>query len=69
MPIMNGYDATRNIREEEKFYGIRIPIIALTAHATPEEEKKATLSGMDLCLTKPINEEQMLRAFKRVLQN
>ena len=69
MPVMNGYEATRNIREEEKFYGIRIPIIALTAHATPEEETKATLSGMDLYLTKPINEERILHAVRSVRQN
>ncbi|KAG6497031.1 hypothetical protein ZIOFF_044916 [Zingiber officinale] len=37
MSFMNGYEATRLIREEERKYDLRIPIITLTAHASPEE--------------------------------
>ncbi|XP_028087442.1 histidine kinase CKI1-like [Camellia sinensis] len=37
MPILDGFTATRRIREEEKHYGVRIPIIALTAHTAGEE--------------------------------
>ncbi|ONK65892.1 uncharacterized protein A4U43_C06F2050 [Asparagus officinalis] len=69
MPIMNGYEATKKIREEEKFYGIHIPIVALTAHATSEEEKKAILSGMDSYLTKPINAERVIEAIRLIRQN
>ncbi|XP_044426401.1 probable histidine kinase 2 [Triticum aestivum] len=54
MPVMNGYDATRRIREEESRYGIRTPIIALTAHSAEEGLQESMEAGMDLHLTKPI---------------
>ncbi|CAI9781065.1 unnamed protein product [Fraxinus pennsylvanica] len=38
MPLMNGIEATRRIREEEGNYGVHIQIIALTAHERGEEE-------------------------------
>lgn len=69
MPIMNGYEATRYIREEEKYYGLHIPIIALTAHATPVENKKIVLSGMDFHLTKPLQIDQLLKAINSISQN
>ncbi|KAE8772731.1 Sensor protein gacS [Hordeum vulgare] len=54
MPVMNGYEATRRIREEESRYGIRTPIIALTANSVEEGLQDAMEAGMDLHLTKPI---------------
>ncbi|KAI4976636.1 hypothetical protein ZWY2020_050243 [Hordeum vulgare] len=54
MPVMNGYEATRRIREEESRYGIRTPIIALTANSAEEGLQDAMEAGMDLHLTKPI---------------
>ncbi|KAM3208171.1 hypothetical protein ACQJBY_063077 [Aegilops geniculata] len=54
MPVMNGYEATRRIREEESRYGIRTPIIALTAHSAEEGLQESMEAGMDLHLTKPI---------------
>lgn len=54
MPQMDGYEATRRIREEESRYGIRTPIIALTAHSMEEDLQKAISVGMDLHMTKPI---------------
>lgn len=61
MPKMDGYEATRRIREVEKQYGLHIPIIALTAH-TGDEMKKITESGMDYCIFKPLSEDQLLKA-------
>ncbi|KAF7045034.1 hypothetical protein CFC21_054184 [Triticum aestivum] len=54
MPVMDGYEATRRIREEESRHGIRTPIIALTAHSEEEGQQEAIQAGMDLHLTKPI---------------
>ncbi|KAA8536762.1 hypothetical protein F0562_029240 [Nyssa sinensis] len=67
MPVMNGYEATRLIRMEEKHCGIHIPIIALTAHAMAEEARKEIQAGMDFHLTKPLQVNKMLEVIKSVL--
>ncbi|KAK3034603.1 hypothetical protein RJ639_033558 [Escallonia herrerae] len=60
---MDGFKATRRIREEEEFYGVHIPIIALTAHTTGGEEANRMIqAGMDFHLTKPLSEQKLLEA-------
>ncbi|KAF7107210.1 hypothetical protein CFC21_107873 [Triticum aestivum] len=54
MPVMNGYEATRRIREEESRHGVRTPIIMLTANSVEEGLQEAVEAGMDLHLRKPI---------------
>jgi CheY-like chemotaxis protein len=56
MPIMNGLDATKMIREE---INSQVPIIAVTASALQEELKKCYQAGMDDILSKPINAEAL----------
>jgi len=65
MPVMDGYDATRRIRESEE-EGVRTPIIALTAHAFAEERAKVTEAGMDSYLCKPVNPEELRRALRQL---
>ncbi|KAL6861923.1 hypothetical protein ACP4OV_017623 [Aristida adscensionis] len=65
MPVMDGYEATKLIREEEKFYGIHTPIIALTAHSMEEDLQTCILAGMDLHLTKPIERKRVVEAVNR----
>ncbi|OMP10949.1 hypothetical protein COLO4_04147 [Corchorus olitorius] len=60
MPVMDGYEATRLIRMEEQKYDVHIPIIALTAHAMPEEANKTLGAGMDFHLTKPLQVDKLL---------
>ena len=64
MPVVDGFEATRRIREEEKYYGIHIPIIALTAHTTleVEETKRIRQAGMDFQLAKPLDQGQLMEA-------
>jgi len=54
MPQMDGYTATRHIRDELK---TDIPIIAMTAHAMAGEREKCLSHGMNEYLSKPINED------------
>ncbi len=58
MPVMDGYGATKAIREK---YGDKLPIIALTANATTQEEKHCRSIGMSDFLTKPIESERLFK--------
>ncbi|GAB2212888.1 hypothetical protein Drorol1_Dr00020889 [Drosera rotundifolia] len=66
MPVMDGYEATRRIREEEEKHGVHIPIIALTAHTADEQGSRITEAGMDYHLTKPLSKEKLLDAIAQI---
>jgi PAS domain S-box-containing protein len=56
MPNMDGYAATRQIRQHERALGCApLPIIALTAHALPEYQQRSSDAGMDAHLNKPLS--------------
>lgn len=55
MPEMDGLEATRAIRMEEKYTGAHLPIIAVTAGALQEEKEKCFEAGMDEFMTKPVD--------------
>ena len=57
MPEMNGLEAAVQIREIEAVSGARVPIIALTAYAMPEDRARFIAAGMDDYITKPIGDE------------
>jgi PAS domain S-box-containing protein len=66
MPVMDGYEATRQIRIHEG--GERhIPIVALTAHAVSGAEIKCKAAGMDAYITKPLVREQLAGCLERFL--
>ncbi|SHK54844.1 Signal transduction histidine kinase [Epilithonimonas mollis] len=58
MPQMDGYAATQKIREELK---LKIPIIAMTAHALAGEREKCLSRGMNEYISKPIKEEELFK--------
>ena len=64
MPVMNGYEATRAIRQS----GNAVPIIAMTANAMPEDIKKARAAGMNGHIAKPLEVQNMLETISRVLK-
>ncbi|WOG83863.1 hypothetical protein DCAR_0103041 [Daucus carota subsp. sativus] len=61
MPIMNGFEATRRIREEEEHHGIHKPIIALSAHTSDSEIRMMIQAGMDHHIPKPVNPTKLLQ--------
>jgi CheY-like chemotaxis protein len=66
MPVLDGYEATRQIRAEEAG-AQHIPIIALTAHAVTGAEAECRAAGMDAYLTKPLIREQLEEQLERFL--
>ncbi len=69
MPDMDGYTATRLIREHEKRTGWkRVPVIALTAHASPADIEKSLAAGCDGHLTKPIRKQTLMSALDEYLK-
>ena len=67
MPEMDGFDLARAIRKAETATGKHIPIIAVTANAMSEELQGCLASGMDDCLTKPVEIENLGRAISKWL--
>lgn len=59
MPDMNGYEATRAIRDAERASGRHIPIIGVTAHALKGDREKCLDSGMDDYLPKPVSPDRL----------
>ena len=66
MPVMDGLEATREIRAREAHQGGHVPIIALTAHALKEDVERSLQAGCDYHLTKPFRRDALLDAIARV---
>ncbi|WP_439509688.1 response regulator [Marinimicrobium koreense] len=67
MPEMDGFEATRSIREHERHHNRpAIPIVALTAHALQEHREEVFASGMNHYLGKPITLAKLYQAFEKM---
>ena len=66
MPEMDGYQATREIRKEERFKDL--PIIAMTAHAMMSEQERCFAAGMDDHIVKPVNPERLFMTLEKWLK-
>ena len=67
MPVMDGYEATRQIRKLENRALASIPILAMTANAFEEDKEEALRSGMDGHIAKPVDVDILMRTLDKVL--
>ena len=67
LPEIDGWEATRRVREAEKGTGKRVPVIALTAHAMSGDREKAMAAGCDDYDTKPVELDRLLGKMNALL--
>ncbi len=65
MPVMDGFEATRRIRQSEAGKGGHIPIIAMTAHALKGDRERCIEAGMDDYVSKPLQPQALITAIDR----
>ena len=62
MPVLNGYEATRRLRQREVNKAHRLPVIAVTASALAEDQARCRQAGMDDIICKPLQVEHLQQA-------
>jgi two-component system cell cycle response regulator DivK len=65
LPVMDGWEATRRLKEVPATS--RIPVVALTAHALSDDREKAKRAGCDAYETKPVELTQLIETIERLL--
>ena len=65
MPVMDGYTATKRIRENENFSADKLPIIALTANTFEEDKNNCFAVGMNDHISKPISGKILIETLKK----
>lgn len=69
MPVMDGFEATKAIRDKEKLTGGHLPIVAMTAHAMIGDKEKCLAVGMDGYVSKPINPNELSSVIENVFKS
>nr|WP_280515876.1 response regulator [Cuneatibacter sp. NSJ-177] len=67
MPVMDGLEATRQIRASEHPDGAAVPIIAMTANSFKEDQIAAAKAGMTEFLSKPVDAEVLTKVLRKVM--
>ncbi len=68
MPEMDGFEATKVIRDDEAGHNKHIPIIAMTAHAMTGDRERCLAAGMDGYVSKPIRAADLLKLIEQTSQ-
>jgi signal transduction histidine kinase/DNA-binding NarL/FixJ family response regulator/HPt (histidine-containing phosphotransfer) domain-containing protein len=68
MPKLDGFGVVQRIREAERGTGMRVPVIALTAHAMQGDRQRCLAAGMDDYLTKPIRQVELYTVIERCVR-
>src|SRR5687768_11729082 len=66
MPEMDGFEATRCIRQSEQVSGRHTPIVAMTAHAMAGDRERCLAAGMDDYISKPLHTAALLELIERI---
>jgi PAS domain S-box-containing protein len=66
MPEMDGIETTRELRKRERTAGVRLPVIALTAHAMERDRQRCLAAGMDAYTVKPIRIDELITLLAEV---
>ena len=69
MPVLNGYEATRAIRDGGHPSAKSVPIIAMTANAFVDDVRDAIESGMDAHIAKPVQISNLKSTIQQVLDS
>jgi CheY-like chemotaxis protein len=67
MPEMDGFAATKAIRQQEETTNTHIPIVALTAHAMRGDRERCLAAGMDAYLSKPLQAQQLFEVIEELV--
>ncbi len=66
MPVMDGFKATKLIRDMEKNKGLHTPIVAMTAYTMEADREKCLQAGMDYYISKPIDPAELYKILKQI---
>ena len=69
MPVMDGFEAVRQLREREQSIGFCVPVIALTSSNSIEDREKCLTAGMDDFVSKPMQAGDLESALARILKD
>ena len=67
MPVLDGFGATKALRQRERQTGSHLPVVAMTAHAMTGDREKCLAAGMDDYISKPIDPIKLSEAIGRVI--
>ncbi len=67
MPTMNGYEASKLIRKLPDKTKAEVPIIAMTANFSRDDEQRVLAAGMDRYLTKPVDISRLLEVYRELI--